>query len=860
MEKGDTFLCGIDRRNPASVVKLAYDDPLGVTRDFVMNGLRHVERMWGHEEDSLLRQDMFEYVSLYNAELGRHEAYYRSLDDQCLVVNEESPAIQLEKGELVMIEYSVKYDAKDIHALMKESGLVWVKEWVDTTGCTSSNYGKETVAIRSIPTLVLYDDRGLDIYDKITYVEEYYLTNAEMQIFMDQGDEIMETCVGDGGVLIELGVGSMRKTKYLLDSIVKQGKSVTYYALDLSEQSLSSSLTPLAESYPTIQFIGLLGTYDDSLSYIQTNIPRPKDSTRTILWLGSSIGNYTRQQAAAFLRNVTTLAMETGDTFLCGIDRRNAPEIVKLAYDDPKKITRDFIMNGLKNTEHILGYAENSLFQQELFEYVSIYNDVLGRHEAYYRSLEAQVLEIQVDGVKHEIALEKGELINVEYSTKYSAGEVQTLVNEAGFYWASQWTDKTERYDMHCFQKSPFSLMGVPGLSMSEKMSMGIPTVAEYDQIFKTWDTIALTMISPEGYLEKPISLRHPYIFYVGHLPAFMDIQLSRCLKEPFTEPAYYTEIFERGIDPDVEDPNKCHAHSKVPDSWPELSEILKYAESCKQRLRKILVAHECGDVLVSGPLARILWIAYEHYAMHLETFLYMLVQSPNIQPPKGFIAPPYLFRKNPSPVVPAPEASLLPFSIPAEACTRIQSRQVTIGEYRNFLLDTNNNQVSCEVTLRPESWNVDSTHVKTAFGLVEIERVLNWPVFVSAAQASSYAEWLMELVAARKYLQDENETASVGNFGFMSWVPRDVSEGSGVVGNGWELTSTCLEEYEGYEKSVVYPGYSSDFFDGKHDIVLGGSWATAPRMALRSSFRNWYQRVYPYVFSGFRLVADDRI
>ncbi|KAJ3061532.1 hypothetical protein HDU99_005532, partial [Rhizoclosmatium hyalinum] len=167
----------------------------------------------------------------------------------------------------------------------------------------------ENQQIRSIPTLVLYDDIGLDIYDAITYVPEYYLTNAELGIFEESAGEIIGACVEDGGVLVELGCGSMRKVKHLLDAIVAQNKSVTYYALDLSGSSLTSCLTPLAEAYPSIQFVGLLGTYDDSLVYMREKIPRGK--SQTLLWLGSSIGNYTREEAAQFLVKVKDLVMET---------------------------------------------------------------------------------------------------------------------------------------------------------------------------------------------------------------------------------------------------------------------------------------------------------------------------------------------------------------------------------------------------------------------------------------------------------------------------------------------------------------------------------------------------------------------
>ncbi|KAJ3069702.1 hypothetical protein HDU98_007258, partial [Podochytrium sp. JEL0797] len=207
--------------------------------------------------------------------------------------------------------------------------------------------------------------------------------------------------------------------------------------------------------------------------------------------------------------------------------------------------------------------------------------------------------------------------------------------------------------------------------------------------------------------------------------------------------------------------------------------------------------------------------------------------------------------------------------SIPApllSGTTKLQSRPVTIGEYLYFLTETQPHLP--EMDLRPTTWTPDNLHVKTAFGLVELSRVPNWPVYCSGAQAAIYAQVLskkdgktwrlpseFELVCARKF---GKTNGMPGNFGFASWTPRDVEE-NGVVGNGWELTGTCMAAHEGYEKSVSYPGYSSDFFDGKHDIVFGASWATAPRLAVRSTLRNWYQRIYPYVFATFRLACDEQ-
>ncbi|KAJ3307774.1 hypothetical protein HDV04_002606, partial [Boothiomyces sp. JEL0838] len=128
-----------------------------------------------------------------------------------------------------------------------------------------------TTLIRSLPTMILYDDKGLEIFDKITYDKDYYLTNAEIEVLQNNSDELVEKYVKDGDVLVELGAGAMRKTKYILDAITKADRNITYYAVDLAEASLRQSLEPLAATYPSIKFVGLWGTYHDSLNWIQKN-------------------------------------------------------------------------------------------------------------------------------------------------------------------------------------------------------------------------------------------------------------------------------------------------------------------------------------------------------------------------------------------------------------------------------------------------------------------------------------------------------------------------------------------------------------------------------------------------------------
>lgn len=143
-------------------------------------------------------------------------------------------------------------------------------------------------------------------------------------------------------------------------------------------------------------------------------------------------------------------------------------------------------------------------------------------------------------------------------------------------------------------------------------------------------------MIPDEELMNKPIKLRNACIFYLGHIPTFFDMKLAEVTDGTHTKPSHYTKIFERGIDPDVDDPEQCHAHSEIPDSWPPLDEILGFQDRVRQRVKAL---YDTGAAQ-QPKIARGLWLGYEHEAMHLETLLYMLVQSDKTKAPPGVPLP----------------------------------------------------------------------------------------------------------------------------------------------------------------------------------------------------------------------------
>ena len=706
--------------------------------------------------------------------------------------------------------------------------------------------------------MILYDNKGLEIFDKITYTSSYYLTNCEIDILNNSGSEILSSFT-HGSTFFELGVGAMRKTRYLLQSIVDlKLENVTYYALDLEESSLKSSLDEMAIEFPSITFIGLFGTYSEGLRFIKA---LPQSSRRCFLWLGSSIGNMHRPEACEFFKEIRDV-MQPFDALLCGIDKQNSPEVVQLAYNDPELLSRDFTMNGLAHINHI--YSK-TVFDQSKFVYFSIYNEKLGRHEGYYKSLETQTIEI--DSSSFEI--QKNEIINVEYSYKYNSLQVKQLAHDSELQLSCTWNDSSNRYTLQAFQKPMFSFK-----RMVEFPNR--PCKAEFQELSRAWEFVT-GLIS--DLLKKPISLRMPYIFYIGHIPAFSDILLSRHLNRNFID-GKFVEMFERGIDPDLDDLIVKHSHSNELDQWPCLDDLKKYNDAV------LLSLFDSVDLEASRRTDRILMYVYEHWAMHLETLIYMITQDSETPVNKYFIT-----RKSRLDCI--PDAKLVdigagsvtlgindvenldhlestteigwdnenPQRIINHSKFSIQDRPVLIFEYLEFY---NSGKLESMV---PGSWIYNKGwFVKTIFGLVPIQEAMLKPVFVSQFQASAFAEWKnmrlpkeVEIVKLMSLKRIEDPLCLDSNFGFDCWSQRDYIEGGNISvgGDGWEWTASKMERVDGYLASEIYPGYSNDFMEGKHFISIGSSWCTTPRIAMRRSYRNWYQKGYMFAFATFRCCSN---
>ncbi|KAF9220882.1 DUF323 domain-containing protein [Gyrodon lividus] len=820
---------------------------------------------------------------------------------------------------------------------------------------------------KTLPTLLLYDERGLRLYDKITTdAPEYYLFGAEEEILRRHACEIVRVMHGrTGGILpaevvLEFGAGALRKTSHILHALAglvqttSNIPSATYFALDLEERELRRTLTELAMSdvgaaiLGKIETKGMLATYESGVDFIvagglqqtadsfgcyeaqsvrrdsspssssssrwdtletDANLPSPPGQPPLhLLFLGSSIGNFSRGEDAEFLRSLP-LRPGYGDTLLLGLDHDNGREEIEIAYNDPKGHTRDFIVNGLKAAGTALG--DTHLFDFGDWEYVNFYDEDKRRHEAFYKCVRSH--QVFLPGPKKEIQFLKDELVKIEASLKYSERDAYTLFTEANLRPIQRWMDSTFRYSLWLLERPPFvfPLLSSPAASMEEVMGakFGVPTMRDWQDMWNAWDFITLRMIPPSLLFQKPIDLRHICLFYIGHIPTFLDIHLSRLLQEPHTEPEEFKVGRSLGIDPNVDDPTRCHVHSEVPQTdgdWPSPSGILSFKSRVRERIVKLYTDISTGKIQLTRKVARVLFMTLEHEGLHAETLLYMLLQRAGTGtiPPPNFTPPPWesLLASWNNASKPASETIVIEattvslgtddieagdtdpaksFDLPGHVfgwdnespsrqvsveTFRISWRPITNGEFFEFYNGAGNGK-----TKFPASWvknEGEEVQVRTLYGPVPIKVAWDWPMLTCYDNLSVYASVKGGRIPTEPELRvflDKFESGYAGgaNIGFRNWHPVPATTGGekyggkGHNGGVWEWTSTVFDKFEGFVPSQLYPGYSADFFDGAHQVVMGGSYVTIPRIAERRSVRNWYQHNYPYAWVGARVAYD---
>jgi len=282
-----------------------------------------------------------------------------------------------------------------------------------------------------------YDDEGSRLFQEIMKLPEYYLTGCEMEIFDTQANEIFRSFInGDLGFdLIELGAGDGTKTAVLIKCFLEQGVELSYSPIDISQTALNVLTEKFRTSFPELDMRPRQGDYFDILRSLKNGSGRRK----VLMFLGSNIGNFTREGSIAFFRSLRSV-MNADDLLFVGFDLQKDPHVIADAYDDAQGVTAKFNMNLLTRINRELG----ANFDLEKFVHYANYRPNEGSARSFLVSRAKQV--VHIEALKRDFEFEQWESVFMEISQKYNLRMIGSLAEASGFEIKDNFFDRKRYY------------------------------------------------------------------------------------------------------------------------------------------------------------------------------------------------------------------------------------------------------------------------------------------------------------------------------------------------------------------------------------------------------------------------------
>lgn len=275
-------------------------------------------------------------------------------------------------------------------------------------------------SFKSLPSKYLYDAHGCALFNKITRHPDYYLTQCEIDILQAAKDDLTDLFSIPFN-LIELGPGEGIKSKILIEQFLHAQTNFTYIPIDISYKYLQTLSKNLLHEFPQLQCQTIQADYVNGIELSNTKSSNPN----LILFLGSSIGNFTPNETYHFLAQLKK-SMHRGDYLLIGFDlRKDIPTLMR-AYDDNWGLTRNFNLNLLSRINSELG----GNFKLAHFKHYATYNVASSAMESYLISMHPQIIELENGFSCQFDAIEP---MHMEYSYKYSISQITELAQQLDF-------------------------------------------------------------------------------------------------------------------------------------------------------------------------------------------------------------------------------------------------------------------------------------------------------------------------------------------------------------------------------------------------------------------------------------------
>jgi len=285
---------------------------------------------------------------------------------------------------------------------------------------------------KAIPPKYFYDERGAALFERICELPEYYPTRTEMAI-MREAIGAIARLLGPEVELIEFGSGAGVKTRLLIEHC----RPALYVPVDIAEPQLRATAAALAADYPWLNVSGIVADFAAPLALPDFVLPIRR---RVVYFPGSTIGNFTPDEALAFMQRCRAL-LGPGGILLIGVDLKKDKAVLDAAYDDAQGVTAAFNLNLLERINREL----EGDFVLKRFRHVAFYDAAKGRIEMHLESGVAQVAHV----AGQRFHFRPGETIHTEISCKYGVEEFQALAARARFHAERVWTDPARLFSVH---------------------------------------------------------------------------------------------------------------------------------------------------------------------------------------------------------------------------------------------------------------------------------------------------------------------------------------------------------------------------------------------------------------------------
>ncbi|HEY6645013.1 L-histidine N(alpha)-methyltransferase [Povalibacter sp.] len=281
-----------------------------------------------------------------------------------------------------------------------------------------------------------YDEYGSTLFDSICELPEYYLTRTELGIMQEHAAE-MAQIIGPQAALIEFGSGTSLKTRLLLDHLVAPA---AYVPVDIAREHLIEAANTLARDYPAVRIFPVCADFTAPFE-----LPKQlQDAQRRVVYFpGSTLGNFSRDQARAVLQRMREIVGDTG-AVLIGIDLQKDPDVLRAAYNDSAGVTAQFNLNALRHINRELG----TKFDLTAFEHDAVWNEEQGRIEMHLISKRDQVVDVSGTPIRFS----RGEHLRTEYCHKYTQAGFESLAASARLTSTRVWTDAEKKFSVQLLE------------------------------------------------------------------------------------------------------------------------------------------------------------------------------------------------------------------------------------------------------------------------------------------------------------------------------------------------------------------------------------------------------------------------